>query len=137
MLVVPKSASLLLMDAIKDSLLQNLSLHLFVNNYSPDLNTGFGNLTEATFPGYSPISFAFTLPATINGANKAELVFFGSGTFTATGSSSDIAYGYYVVDDDDGSLLWAERFASAVPLNSPGLFVNIQPRLTGISEFTG
>lgn len=137
MLVVPKAASLVFMDSIKDAVLGNLSLHLYVNNYSPDLDTGLGDLTEATFPGYAPIGFAFTLPATINGENKAELVYFGSGTFTATGSSSNTAYGYFVVNEDTGDLLWAERFASPVPLTSAGLFVFVGPRLTGISEFTG
>jgi len=131
MLVVPKSASLTIMDAIKDALLGNLSLHLYVNNYSPDLDTGLGDLTEATFPGYAPIAFGFTLPATINVDNKAELVYFGSGTFTATGSSSTTGYGYFVVNEDDGSLLWAERFASPVPLGTAGQFVFIGPRLTG------
>jgi hypothetical protein len=137
MLVVPKVSALLLLNAIQNALLGLISVHLYVNDISPDLDTVLADLTEASFPGYAGQVGTFTTPPFTNGSNKAETDQDSSVTFTSTGSSGETAYGYYITDTLNADLYWIERFASPVPFDQAGRFVTIGPQLTLVSEFTG
>jgi len=136
-LVVPKDASLPLLEAIRTTLLFLVSVRLFVNDLVPDLDTELNDLTEATFPGYTASFVPFSTAAAINPSGKALVEADAASTFTGTSSSSEVAYGYYVCDSGQTALYWIERFATPVPFDTAGRFVTVETELTLVSEFSG
>jgi len=107
-----------------------LKIKLFINNITPDANTVLGDLTEASFAGYSFISIpsvAYPAP-TINGSGQAES---DSGTLNWTCTSSpgspQTVYGLYVIMEDTSALkklLFAAAFDTPVVITTSGDEVN-------------
>jgi hypothetical protein len=111
-------------------------IRLYVNDVIPSQATVLGDLMEAPFDAVGgPQEIPFVRPAFLNPDGKAEIdaepvVWTNSGTvdpFTV--------YGYYVTDNADSLLLWAERFAGATLMASPGQQIIWQPSLTLTSEY--
>jgi len=85
-------------------------LKLFKNDYTPVEGSVVGDFTEADTAGYSAIALAkadWTV-ATDTGVTTAQQPL---KTFTLTGAGSH--YGYYITDEAETGLLWAERFTDA------------------------
>lgn len=83
---------------------------LFVNDLTPDETTEIGDLTEATFGGYSAVAgLTWSGPFSPDGS-IAELI--GSTAyFAADGTGpSQIAYGYALTDSGKTTLKLAARF---------------------------
>jgi hypothetical protein len=114
----------------------SLTMHLYQNNVTPSPGTVLGNLTEATFPGYSPQAVSnWAAPAPdgsgVRYMTQATAVTF---TFTGTGATNNI-YGYYITDASN-NLLWAEYFAGApIVMQNPGQQIQVTPVFTDRSEY--
>lgn len=110
-------------------------IKLFKNNYTPVAGTTLANLTEADFSGYASVVLAGWTAAAIGAGGRAysqaDLV-----TFAHNGGvTANSIYGYWVVDSG-GTLLWAERFATA-PITMSGLgdSIVVIPQTADKSEF--
>ncbi|MEN6532166.1 MAG: hypothetical protein ABFD89_00790 [Bryobacteraceae bacterium] len=84
------------------------TLRLFTNDYTPVETTTEANVTEMSGYGYSAISLSSGSWSYQTTTSPAEASY-AQQTFTLT-SGPVSAYGYYVTQDSDGKLLWAERF---------------------------
>lgn len=120
---------LLLTWAVKSTTTpENMVLKLYKNNYTPVAGSVAADFTEADFSGYSAATLSrgnWGTPTTVSG--KATSVYGSAQTFTA--GSSQTVYGYYVVGATSGTLIFAERFTTAKPLESSDSVV-ITPSLT-------
>lgn len=89
------------------------SVGLYVNNLTPDRSTTMAAFVSPSWPGYARIDLD---PAQWEPPNivddRAEIVY-GTAplSWTNTGSTQTV-YGYYVRDNDDNGVIWAERFAT-------------------------
>lgn len=115
-IVVPKEGRLWWAGKLFNTGLLNteaFKLQLFKNNVTPDVNTVRADLTPATFTGYASYDF----PLADNGAvalsgNMARtLLTNDSRSWTCT-ASPDTIYGWFLTNDDDDTVLLAERYAS-------------------------
>jgi len=111
-LVVPNSGERLLLSyLVNNAVPSNLKLHLYVNDYIPDEGSTLANFTECAAAGYAPITLTganWTITTDTNGVTTAS---YPEVTFTIT--SGTTIYGYYVTDNTDTQVVWAERFSDA------------------------
>lgn len=134
-LVVCNAGELKLLDwAIKDtSTPENLTLKLYKVDYTPVAASVAGDFTEADFTSYSAktLTRSTWAASSTNGSGKA------ASTYTAQswtcGSTGNTIYGYFVVGATSGTLIWAEKFATARTLVN-GDELNITPAITLASE---
>ena len=132
-LVVTNAGELLLQTwAIKStSTPENLTLKLYSNNYTPVATSSSGDFTESSFSGYSAKTLtrsSWNDPTTVS--TKAEITY-ADQTFTASGAGT--VYGFYIVGATSGTVIWAEKFASARTLAS-GDTLTVSPKITAASE---
>lgn len=106
----------------------NQTLKLFTSNTTPAETDTAATFTEASGNGYAAInltgsSWVFT-PGAPSQAAYAEQ------TFTFTGALGNV-YGYFVIQQGTGTLLWAERFTGA-PFNiaNNGDQIKVTPVIT-------
>lgn len=85
-------------------------VHLFQNDYHPNRESVLDDFVEATFSGYEVLDLnrdQWLDPVTIGGvASTTYGVTLASWVST---SGSQVVYGYYVTDEGDSVVLWAER----------------------------
>jgi hypothetical protein len=115
-----------------------LTLKIFGNNYIPIGASATANLTEIVGGGYvaKPLTFANWI-ITAGDPSKAIYNAAQQWTFTGPVNAPNTVYGYYVIRNSDGKLMWAERFpAGLVPL-APinGSIVRVLPEFTAQSTF--
>lgn len=123
-LKIPKARLQVELDALVTALFGGatpLKVLLFTNAVTPDRNTVIGDLTEATWSGYS----RQTLPAlgASTYVSPDAITVAGSDVQFTNSTAGDVTlYGYAVVDNA-GVLLWAERDPAAVsgPITLPTL----------------
>ena len=105
----------------------NVKLHLYRNDYTPDVNTTIGNVTEANNTGYAAATLIGTqwTVASVSGSTCAS---YANQTFTW--STAEVVYGYYYTNNASSTLIWAERFANA-PMNisSGGGAITVSPQI--------
>jgi hypothetical protein len=92
---------------------QNLSLRLFKNNITPASTDVLADYTESTFTGYAAVTLtsgSWTVTAATSGA-PATATQTSATTFTCTGTTSELTYGYYLLQTAGTGLMWAERFS--------------------------
>ncbi len=110
-LLVPDVGEVLLLSyALNKTEPTEVKLRLFTNNYTPVEGSVVGSFTEATAAGYAAIELAgasWTIASSI-GVTTAE---YAQQTFTLTAASTN--YGYYITNNDNSQVLWAERFSDA------------------------
>src|SRR4051812_509713 len=128
-LVTVNGGELELLDRLlKDALSVDESwiLRYNKNNVTPSATSVFADFTEADFTNYVAYTLTRTnwnASATVSGKAQSS---YGSSPLTATcGSTGNTIYGYYV-SNPGGTLLWAEKFASARVLTN-GEVLNLQP----------
>lgn len=112
-LLVPNASELTLLEAMLSSFDSGseLKFKLFKNDITPSDSTNLASsFTEATFTGYSevvldPDEWVY---ATVSGKAKAT---YSDETLTwvCTAAPHDV-YGYFVVDNSETNVIWAERF---------------------------
>lgn len=108
-------------------------LVLWVNDITPTNTVVWGDLTEATFGGYSRVTLTrstWTSPTLTDECVSSQ---WGSSPFVwmNTGSSTPTIYGWAMLDDIAGQLRFIQRFDSddIGPLNPGGRF-SLLPRIT-------
>jgi len=108
----------------------NLTLKLFVNDYTPVDGSVNGSFTEMSTQGYAAKTLtAASWTVAQNGATKAEATYAQqTWTFDGTGGAT-VIYGYYIVDEND-VVLMAERFASSYTATNNGDILRITPTHT-------
>lgn len=128
-LIVPDIAEPVLLNyMLKTTSFPNYVLKLYKNNYTPAQGTLLADFTEATFTGYTGVTFARSAwaSATANPvSNKGET---SANQVSWTAGSGETLYGYYV-ESDTGDLLWAELFNSSKAIQS-GDVLNITLNFT-------
>lgn len=103
--------------------------HLYSNSFVPTDAMVIGDFTESTFPGYAGQSVTSGGWGSPSDDGTCSTVASASQVYTATGASGESAYGYYVTDNADGALLFAELFVGgAVPLSTTGSSVTVIPQ---------
>jgi len=134
-LIFTKLGSVAQLDEVRVGSLDGLGIALFKNDFIPTSASVLGDFTEAAFPGYAPQSLVMATPAFLNGQGRAEadanIV-----TFTATGASAEIMYGYFLYDA--GLVVrYAQRFAGPQPMTVAGAALDVGVKFTEVSEFNG
>lgn len=95
--------------------------HLYTNVAVITDAVVLGDLTEATFPGYSTTDQgAANWGAPADDGTCATSQTTAPLVWVATGVSGESAHGYYVTDNADGALLWAEPFPAPIDMTSNG-----------------
>lgn len=89
---------------------QNLYARLYINNITPSDTDVTGTYTQAGFPGYAQIGLT---GASWNAASAESIAYSAQQTWTCSGASTDDVYGYFIVQQTSGILLWSERDAAA------------------------
>jgi len=124
--ILVKTGRVRLADVALVTIGGNWRLRLFQNNATVDEDTVIGDLTEATFSGYIEATPTFG-GAAINGNDNAQADG-SSETFTHSGGgTNNTIYGWYLVDNGSGDLVWAEKYGAPVSMNAGGLFITVQP----------
>jgi len=110
-------------------------IDLFQNNYSIVHGTTIANLTVAAFGGYAQGTMAGATVAGALDSSSRAVTTWNPVTFTCSGAPlTESIYGYYVTSDT-GTLLWAETFDNPVVVNLAGIFIQLTPQLTDMSQF--
>lgn len=133
-LVVPNTIEV---ETLIELLTPPLSLRLYSNNKTPTNLDTASSYTQVVGGGYvvKPLLFAGWA---ISAANPSIAIHSSqSWTFTGVTNAPGTIYGYYVVRDSDGKLMWAERFPTSlvpfVPIN--GSVISLLPRFSCESQF--
>lgn len=113
-LIVPNEGEIELLKKllINTADTENYILRLYQNNYTPDENTTLLSFTEADFSNYAEVTLARSdwATPTLDGNNKASSSV--SQHYWTCGLTGNTVYGYYVVGETSGKVLWSERFGS-------------------------
>jgi iron uptake system EfeUOB component EfeO/EfeM len=104
----------------------NAIMHLFTNDYTPVETSTKASFTEASDGSYSSVTLTGDSWSISEGAPTEAS--YAQQTFSFAGAST--VYGYYVTDDSDSTVLWAERFSSAGSTGSSGGTIYVTPKIT-------
>lgn len=106
---------------------EELRVILYTNNYTPVDGSAAGSFTAATFTGSDPWSLLpGDWPAAAIVANVAESTYPDTPTWTNTGATTELCYGWYAVTLLGGIVAAAQRFDS--PRNmTPGSVETLDP----------
>jgi hypothetical protein len=106
----------------------NLTLKLYSNDYTPVDTSVAGSFTEVSGGGYAAITLTNGSWTVTVGNDPSDAVY-AQQTFTFTGTigGSGTVYGYFVVDAD-GTLVWAERFATSFTPAQNGDNIKVTPK---------
>jgi hypothetical protein len=111
-----------------------MTLRLFVNDHHPAESDVLANYTEASFPGYAPVTINHWGAATV--LNHIAAINHPQALFQLSGVGPFPVYGYYVTFSVS-QLWWAQRDPAApVQLVNPGDTYPITPLLTMISQYS-
>ena len=128
-LVVPNtSESIMLQYLTNNDAPENLVIHLYANDVTPDENTTTATFTEVTGGGYSSIALTPGSFSIVTGSpSQAEHT---EVTWTFTGAVGNV-YGYYVTRQTGLETMWAERFSNGpFDIQTNGDQIKITPRIT-------
>jgi len=134
-LVVPDTQEV---EILVNRLTPALTMKLYGNNKTPAHGDTVAGYTEIAGGGYAakPLTFANW---NIVAGEPSVATYNASQTWTFTGAinAPGTIYGYFVIRNSDGVLMFAERFAVAVVPFTPvnGSVVNVLPRYSCQSLF--
>lgn len=117
MLVVPNSQLLQILEDYAtlptDPAFETPTMHLFQNDFAPNVAMVLADLTEATFSGYAAAAgLAWGAPF-INADGRAETDLPSQQFQHDGGAVANLVYGYYLTNAAGTVLYGAERFADA------------------------
>ena len=114
----------------------NVKIRLFANNYTPVQASVIGNFTEIAYTGYAAVTLSGAVDGGID-ANDRDTWTWPTVTFQCTSSAGlpVTAYGYYVTDSANTTVLWAERFSTAQVFTTNGDGFTVPPQFSGGSIF--
>ncbi len=133
-LVVPNTAEI---EALQKFLNRNITVKLFSNNYTPIDTSSSASFTEVTGGGYVSKAIVYAdwtfTGGTPSYAQSPQLLW----VFTGATSGPGVIYGYYVIENAGGTLLWAARLPALVVPFTPknGSIIRITPKFTGSSVY--
>ena len=112
--LVPLTAS-----ALGKTAIGTLSVHLFVNNITPDITFINITATEMTMSGYAainltPASWSITSTGGICTATYPSI------TFSMTTSTSQTIFGYWIKDSVSGLGIWADTISPSFTVPGSG-----------------
>lgn len=120
-----------------------IKLKLFTNNFTPAHDSTLASFVEmGAVQGYVKKTLAMaTWNAAVAGtgvgtalANKASITY-PTQTWTADGTGgAQTVYGYFVTNDAETKVLWAEKFVTPATMSTAGDLINIDPKLTFSTE---
>lgn len=111
------------------SLLNTTHIRLFKNDYTPVAGMTSASFTEVTDSGYTSKVPVFAA-ATLNGANKGELLApMLTWVFSHDGGDFTV-YGYYITDDADSEVIYAERAPTPITITAAGQTYSVTPKYT-------
>lgn len=113
-LLVPNVSEVIIMENfLNKQAPQDLRLKLYSSDTTPSETDTAATYTEVVGGGYSDEALV-AASWTVIGGNPTQATY-PEVTFTFTGAAGNI-YGYYVVQEVSGEIMWSERFTNA-PLN--------------------
>mgnify|MGYP000879847770 FL=1 len=128
-LLVPNSAeAIILENFLNKTAPQDLRLKLYSSDTTPSETDTEATYTETTGGGYADEALV-AASWTVTPGNPS-IAAYPLITFSFTGSAGNV-YGYYVVQETSGALLWAERFTNG-PFNiaNNGDEIRVTPQIT-------
>lgn len=132
--VIPDVGETLLAEILQDYFNNTDTpfLRLYQNDYTPDADTDLGDLTEATFPGYTTAGLNNWADPVADDDGNAMLVELQH-LFTMSGSSpTNTIYGYYIVKIEispPDRLIAVVRFDEPVAMDATGKQLTVLPVL--------
>jgi hypothetical protein len=132
-IIVPNEGEIELLDKmLVDALHTNETyiLRLFKNDYTPSATTVVGSFLEADFTNYAEktLTRGGFNSAVLNAYNEAEVTYGGEQSWTC-GATGNTIYGYYVVGNTSGRVLWCQRFGEPRPMGD-GDIIRFTPAFT-------
>jgi len=131
-LLVPDAGEVKLLEMLlKDTVVYELNLHLYINDKTPTETDILTNYTEMNSQGYAAMAInragwtiATDAGSTIASHSQKEFLFNGTGGDTTV-------HGYYItiMDGETRKLLWAEKFPYPQVIRSSGDSIKIVPRM--------
>jgi hypothetical protein len=113
-LLVPNGSEVIMMENfLNKAAPQDLRVKLYSSDTTPAETDTAATYTETSGGGYSDVALV-AATWTVTGGNPTTATY-PEITISFTGAAGNV-YGYYVVQETSGDLMWAERFTSA-PLN--------------------
>lgn len=110
---------------------QDLRLKLYKNDVTPGETDNAATYTVADFTGYADKDLA---GSSWNAATSGEpsYIDYAKQTFTSTaGSQNQPIYGYFIVQQTSGLLVWAERFSDGpYTIVNNGDKIEVTPKIT-------
>ena len=109
---------------------QDLRLKLYQNNITPAETDTAATYTVASWTGYANIDLAGATWTVTEGAPSDAS--YPEQTFTSSANqASQSNYGYYVIQQTSGTIMWAERFSDG-PYNIVNLndAIKVTPKIT-------
>jgi hypothetical protein len=112
MIIVPNQGEQLNLDAATGKTPATAwTLRLFSNDYTPVAASTEANLTEVAGGGYAAIALTASNWVTTPGSPTSTTYPQQTFTFTGATNAPGTIYGYYITDNN-GKLIFAERFAA-------------------------
>lgn len=129
-LLVPRvGEELALKNFLNETAPQSQELKLYKNDVTPaDTDTDSTYTEVATLTGYAAKPLTGT-SWTINAVAPREAEYTQQ-IWTFTANFGETIYGYFVVQDTSGILMWAERFSSSFTPANSGDQVKVTPKIT-------
>jgi hypothetical protein len=101
----------------------DLKLHLYTNNKTPAEADTVSDYTECAVAGYALATLTgATWTVATDGSNNSTATY-PQVTFTFTAATT--CYGYYVTNNSNATLMWAEAFPSSFAIPSGGGSISI------------
>lgn len=101
---------------------------LYKNDFTPGRSTVLGDVTPATYTGYAKSAAIVFNAAFTNSDGAAEVLGDLKQFLCSADGTAEIIYGYYIENSAGTGLLWAERFAVPVTIDTAGDNVAVLPR---------
>lgn len=124
-----------MLDSCVAEISTDMKLVLFKASVVISDDTVYGDLTIADYSGYSSQTVSFPA-SSIDGDAKASSLA-PMITFTHSGGgTSNVIYGYALVDVGDNTLIFVEMFAAPQSMSVSGDFIKITPTLKHTQDLT-
>ena len=134
-LIVPDTIEV---EVLTTALTPALTMKLYSNNATPAHDSSAASFTEVTGGGYAAKPLTFANWGIVAG-DPSVATYNATQTWTFTGPTTGpgTIYGYYVIRNSDGKLMWAERFPAANVPFAPiaGSIISVIPKFTTQSAF--
>lgn len=141
-LVVPEEGEKILLETLMsywNGDVNHARIGLFISNHAPDAADVFADYDaiKATFDGYDSIGLNSWGTVNVPDGSGRSYVSETLRTWIASGLTNlpQTVYGYYVFDNYQSKLLWAELAAVPVVFTLVGAFYAVIPKFTLLSEF--